>query len=322
MTSGVIIVAVLFTVFGGLFVFLLMQYMRQIGKSVDDSNRRQDEMYKTFVQTLQKNSSDLNERLDKSAAIIQGVQREIGTMSEIGRSMKDLQEYLASPKLRGNLGEQVLSQALQELLPKDLYELQYPFKSGEKVDAVIKISDHLIPVDSKFPVENYRAMNKAETEREKESYKKMFLKDVQKHIDDIARKYILTDEKTVDYAIMYVPSEGIYYEMISNQNLFDYSNNQRILLVSPTSFYAYLKAILMSFQGQTIQKQAREILNVLAATRKDYEKVEEALSVLEKHLTNAFNQLQNVGKFFVRLGQKLDGTKLLESGGSNKHTTE
>src|SRR3989344_8113441 len=94
------------TIFGGLFIFLLSQYLKQIGRSVEESNRRQDELYKTFISTLQKNSSDLNERLDKSAFVIQGVQKEIGAMSEIGRSMKDLQEYLSSPKIRGNIGEQ------------------------------------------------------------------------------------------------------------------------------------------------------------------------------------------------------------------------
>lgn len=313
MNLETLVVAVLLISFGGVFVFLLVQYLKQISKNVEEGNRRQDDLYKTFITTLQKNSSDLNERLDKAAYVIQGVQKEIGTMSEIGRSMKDLQEYLASPKLRGNLGEQVLSQVLQQLLPKDLYELQYTFKSGEKVDAMVRLNDYIIPIDSKFPVENYRAMNKAEKDTDKEEFRKLFIKDVKKHIDDIARKYILTDEQTVDYAIMYVPSEGVYYEMITNQKLFDYSNEQRVLLVSPTSFYAYLKAILMSFQGQTIQQKAREIITILTATRKDYEKVEEALSVLEKHLTNAYNQLQNVSKFFMRLGQKLEGTKMLES---------
>ncbi|MFA6005485.1 MAG: DNA recombination protein RmuC [Patescibacteria group bacterium] len=313
------VVGLLVVFIGGIFVFLLVQYLKQISKNVEEGNRRQDDLYKTFITTLQKNSSDLNARLDNAAHVIQGVQKEIGTMSEIGRSMKDLQEYLASPKLRGNLGEQVLSQALQQLLPHDLYELQYAFKGGEKVDAIVRLNDYIIPIDSKFPVENYRAMNKAEREADKEEYKKLFTKDVKKHIDDIARKYILTEEKTVDYAIMYIPSEGIYYEIITNQKLFDYSNAQRVLLVSPTSFYAYLKAILMSFQGQTIQQKAREILNILTATRKDYEKVEESLSILEKHLTNAYNQMQNVGKFFVRLGQKLEGTKLLESKKEDTH---
>ena len=319
MNLEALVIGFLVVFFSCIFLFLLVQYLKQISKNVEEGNRRQDDLYKTFITTLQKNSSDLNERLDKAAYVIQGVQKEIGTMSEIGRSMKDLQEYLASPKLRGNLGEQVLSQALQQLLPKDLYELQHTFKSGEKVDAIVRLNDYIIPIDSKFPVENYRAMNKAEKETDKEEFKKLFVKDVKKHIDDIARKYILTDEKTVDYAIMYVPSEGIYYEMITNQKLFDYSNQQRVLLVSPTSFYAYLKAILMSFQGQTIQQKAREIINILTATRKDYEKVEEALAVLEKHLTNAYNQLQNVGKFFMRLGQKLEGTKMLESKKEETH---
>jgi DNA recombination protein RmuC len=303
----------------------ILEFIRQVKEDQRESKRSIDDMSKfisesmskqsrSFVSVLQKNTADLNQRLDKAAQVIGGVQKNIGEMSEVGRAMKDLQEYLRSPKLRGNIGEQVLAEVLQQLLPKDLYTLQYSFKNGEKVDAVIKVGDSLIPVDAKFPMENFRRMNQEEKDLEKKQFRKDFKKDVKKHLNDIAKKYILTEEGTVDYAIMYIPSESIYYEVINSQELFDASRERRILVVSPMSFYAYLKAILMSFQGQTIQKKAKEILIILQATSKDYEKVEESLSILEKHLTNAYNQLQNVSKFFLRLGQKLTSTKMLESG--------
>lgn len=292
----------------------ILEFIGEVKKDLREANRRQDQMSQNVVTVLQRNTADLNARLDKASEVIGGVQKNIGEMNEIGRTMKDLQEYLRSPKLRGNIGEQVLNEVLQQLLPKDLFVIQYTFKTGEKVDAVIKVGQSLIPVDAKFPIENFRKMLKAEKEVDKEKLKKEFVRDVKKHIADISRKYILTDENTVDYAIMYIPSEAIYYEVINSETLFDYSKEQRILVVSPMSFYAYLKAILMSFQGQTIQKKAKEILTILSATRKDYEKVEESLSVLEKHFGNAYNQLQNVNKFFMRLGQKLATTKMLEGG--------
>jgi len=307
----------------------ILEFIREVKKDQRESKRSIDDMSKyitdsmskqnrSFVSVLQKNTADLNERLDKAAQVIGGVQKNIGEMSEVGRAMKDLQEYLSSPKLRGNIGEQVLAEALQQMFPKDLYKLQYTFKNGERVDAVIKIGDNLIPVDAKFPMENFRKMNKEEKTEGRKQFKKEFKKDVKRHFDAIAKKYILTEEDTVDYALMYIPSEAVYYEVINNQELFDYSRDKRVLVVSPMSFYAYLKAILMSFQGQTIQKKAKEILAILQATSKDYEKVEESLSILEKHFTNAYNQLQNVNKFFLRLGQKLATTKMLKSEEENK----
>lgn len=257
---------------------------------------------------LNEQNRNFNERLDNATRVISQVQRNIGEFSEIGRSMKDLQEFLNSPKLRGNLGEQVLKELLKQFLPSQTYKLQYPFKSGEKVDAVVLTSGGLIPIDSKFPMENFRKMS------EDKQYKKEFEKDVKKHIDDISRKYILTAEGTIDYALMYIPSEAVYYEIVNNESLFEYGGEKRVLPVSPTTFYAYLKAILMSFEGQKIEKQAKEILISLRSIKKDFEKTGENLNILQKHLTNAYNMMNNVFSSFNTLGQKIDGTQKLESG--------
>ena len=266
------------------------------------------EYLKTTNQRLERQGESFNQRLDNAAKIISGVQRNIGEFSEIGRGMKDLQQFLASPKLRGNIGEQVLKELLKQFLPQESFNLQYTFKSGEKVDAAIKTSAGIIPVDSKFPMENFRKM------QEDKTYAKIFESDVKKHIDDISRKYILTDEGTLDYALMYIPSEAVYYEIVNNQTLFDYAQSKRILPVSPTTFYAYIKAILMSFEGQKIEKQAQEILSSLRAIKKDYGKVEENLGTLQKHLVNATNMMGNVFTSFTNLGQKISSTQNLDSG--------
>ena len=266
------------------------------------------EYLKTTNQRLEKQGESFNQRLDNAAKVISGVQRNIGEFSEIGRGMKDLQQFLASPKLRGNIGEQVLKELLKQFLPQESFNLQYTFKSGEKVDAAIKTSAGIIPVDSKFPMENFRKM------QEDKAYAKIFESDVRKHIDDISRKYILTDEGTLDYALMYIPSEAVYYEIVNNQALFDYAQSKRILPVSPTTFYAYIKAILMSFEGQKIEKQAQEILSSLRAIKKDYGKVAENLGTLQKHLVNATNMMGNVFASFTNLGQKISSTSKLESG--------
>lgn len=260
---------------------------------------------KTTNTRLNEQTRTFNERLDNASRVIGEVQRKIGEFSEIGRGMKDLQEFLKSPKLRGNIGEQVLKEMLGQFLPKSSFNLQYTFKSGDKVDAAIKTQAGIIPIDSKFPMENFRKM------QEDKSFAKEFERDVRKHIDDISRKYILTEEGTIDYALMYVPSESVYYEVVNSQTLFDYAQGKRILPVSPTTFYAYIKAILMSFEGQKIEAKAREILATLRAVQKDYTKVEDNLSTLQKHLNNAYNMMTNVMTSFAHLGRKITSTNRL-----------
>lgn len=269
---------------------------------------------KVLLDSLQRNTQALNERLDNAARVIANVQKNIGEFSEIGRGMKDLQEFLRSPKLRGNVGEQVLKELLQQMLPKQAFHLQYTFKSGDKVDAAIKTAAGIVPVDSKFPMENFRKMTSAKTDAERKSSEKEFAKDVKKHIDDISKKYILTEEGTIDYALMYVPSEAVYYEVVNNPSLFDFAGAKRVLPVSPTTFYAYLRAILMSFEGQKIEKEARAILAALRAIQKDYNKVDDNLSTLQRHLNNAYNMMSNVLTSFTQLGQKITSTQSLGTG--------
>lgn len=269
------------------------------------------EWLKSTNSRLEEQARNFNERLDNAARVIMGVQKSVGEMSEIGRSMRDLQEFLRSPKLRGNIGEQVLKELLGQMLPKQSFHLQYAFKTGAVVDAAIVTSAGVIPIDSKFPMENFRKMSKAETEQEKELFQKEFYRDVKKHIDDISKKYILTDEGTIDYALMYLPSEAIYYEICNTDGLMDYSHERRVLPVSPTTFYAYLRSILMSFEGQKIEAQAKEILAAIKAIEKDYTKVGDNLGLLGKHLNNANNTMSTVLSGFGQLGQKISSTQRL-----------
>ena len=208
-----------------------------------------------------------------------------------------------------------MKELLTQYLPKQSFHLQYTFKSGDKVDAAIKTAAGIIPVDSKFPMENFRRMMKLSSEPASvgsyDEAKKEFERDVKKHIDDISAKYILTEEGTIDYALMYIPSEAVYYEIVNNEKLFDYSGEKRVLPVSPTTFYAYLRAILMSFEGQKIESQAKEILSALRAIQKDYGRVEDNLGILQKHLNNAYNMMGNVFTSFTQLGQKISSTQNL-----------
>lgn len=256
------------------------------------------EWLKSTSSRIENQNNSFNNRIDNTAKII----------SDLQKNISDFSNFLSSPKLRGNMGEQVLKELLKQFLPNHSFELQYTFKSGEKVDAIIKTSGGIIPIDSKFPMENFRKSEKDD------SFKKLFFSDIRKHIDDISRKYILTSEGTVDYALMYIPSEAVYYEIANNSDLFDYLTSKRVLAVSPSTFYAYMKAILMSFEGQKIEAQAKEILSSLRAIQKDYEKASDNLGILGKHLTNAHNMMDNVFSSFSTLGQKINSTQRLGDG--------
>ena len=265
-----------------------------------------------MVRTLQENSKQLNERLDKAAEVIRDVGKEVGQMSEIGRSMKELQDFLKSPKLRGNIGEQILKDLITQIFPKNSFHLQHRFKTGDIVDAAIQTDAGILPIDAKFPMENFQKMVKATTEEEINSFRKEFSRDIKKHIDAIAKKYILPDEGTMDFALMYVPSEAVFYELVNMDELIEYARAQRIYIVSPSTLYAHLQTILLSFEGKKLESQSKEVFRLLRALQIDYEKVNDSLDTLGKHIGNASNQFSNVNKGFAGLGQKLDSAKHLK----------
>ncbi|AKM79793.1 MAG: hypothetical protein UX85_C0001G0049 [Candidatus Beckwithbacteria bacterium GW2011_GWB1_47_15] len=263
----------------------------------------------TLTSSMQQSTKTLNERLDNAAKYIRDVAKEVGQMNELGQSMRELQVFLKSPKLRGNIGEQVLKDLISQSFPKDSFHLQYAFKSGDKVDAAIKTSAGILPIDSKFPLENFRKMTTADSKAERVAAKKEFARDVKKHVVAIASKYIFPEEGTLDLAIMYIPSEAVYHEIATTPALLEFAKTYRIYPVSPNTLYMVLQSLLLSFEGQKIEAKTREIFRLMRAIQKDYEKTESVLELLGKHLNNAYNQFANVAKSFNLLGQKLDSTR-------------
>lgn len=271
---------------------------------------------KALLTSLSENTRSLNERLDNAAKIIGSVQKNLGEMSEVGRGIKTLQEFLQSPKLRGGLGEEVLKDMIGQTFPKNAFHLQYPFKSGMKVDAVLKTEAGLLCIDSKFPMENFNLMVKGETESQRHKAKRDFTSDVKRHISDISRKYILPEEGTMDFALMYIPSEVVYYEIVNIPELSSFARANRVYPVSPNTLYAHLQVLLLSFEGKDLEQKSRQVFALLRAIQKDYSKVEDNLGVLQKHLNNAYNMMSSVFVSFTQLGQKLTTTKNL-GGGDN-----
>jgi len=265
-------------------------------------------------------SKSFNERLDGATHTISQLQRSLGEMSEIGKGIRTLQDFLQSPKLRGGLGEEVLKEMIGQTFPKNAFHLQYAFKSGVKVDAVLKTDAGLLCIDSKFPMENFNLMHKGETEVERNFAKKQFIIDVKKHIEDISRKYILPDEGTMDFALMYIPSEAVYYEAVNIPELSTFARRSRVYPVSPNTLYAHLQVLLLSFEGKDLEAKSKEVFRILRAIQTDYGKVEENLSTLQKHLNNAYNMMGNLFSSFNSLGQKISSTQRL--GDSKKSDKE
>ncbi len=255
---------------------------------------------------LKSTSSQLNDRLDNAARVISDVHKSLGEMSEVGRGIKSLQEFLQSPKLRGGIGEEVLKEMIGQTFPKNAFHLQYRFKTGGIVDAVLKTDAGLLCIDSKFPMENFNRMVKGE-----DGAKKDFIADVKKHITDISKKYILPDEGTMDFALMYIPSESVYYEVVNIRELSVAARNSRVYPVSPNTLYAHLQVLLQSFQGKELETKSRQVFQLLRAIQKDYSKVEENLGTLGRHVTNSYNTMSSVNQSFTLMGQKLSQTKSL-----------
>lgn len=264
--------------------------------------------------SMVRQTSAINQRLDKAAEVISTVSKSVGEMTELGRSMKDLQEFLRSPKMRGQIGEAVLKDILGQALPKQHFHLQYAFKGGEIVDAALQLEQGIIPIDAKFPMENFRKMQKAADEKETEVFRKLFITDVKKHVDAIATKYIRPQEGTLDFALMYIPSEPVYYEMISNApDLDDYAYRKRVRPVSPSTMYAYLRAIIMSLEGSKIEAQAGQILAALREIGAETEKFGSSLSVLTKHIKNAAASSDDVNTRYSRLSTKITNVQSIET---------
>jgi len=263
--------------------------------------------------SMVKQTRAINERLDRAAQVIAGVSKSVGEMTELGRSMRDLQEFLRSPKLRGQIGEAVLKDLLGQVLPKQNFHLQYAFKSGEIVDAALKLEQGIIPIDAKFPMENFRKMAKAGDEKEKNVHRKAFISDVKKHIDAIATKYIRPQEGTLDFALMYIPAEPVYYEILTNNpEIDDYAYRKRVRPVSPNTLYAYLRAIIMSLEGSKIEKQAGQILAALREIGDETEKFGGSLSILTKHIKNAAASSDDVNSRFARLSSRISTVQSIE----------
>ncbi len=265
-------------------------------------------------------SGEISKRLDNAARVIGDVQKNIGELSEasrqifeVGKNIATLQEILQPPKLRGGLGEQFLGELLAQVLPPQFFTLQYMFSNGERVDAVVRLGEKLVPIDSKFPLDNFKRIIECKTEEERKAYQKTFYRDVKKHIDDIASKYIVPNEGTYDFALLYIPAENVYYETITKDDSFgeekgilNYALKKKVIPVSPNSFYAYLQVIVLGLKGLQIEKDAQKILALLASLKKDLGGFQEDFQLVGRHITNAMNKFEEARRRLDKFNFKLE----------------
>ncbi len=290
---------------------------------------------------MQTSTGQINDRMDNAAKVVGEVKRSLGELGQatkqvfdVGKDIASLQEILKAPKLRGELGEFFLGDLLAQILPSANFALQHSFKNGTRVDAVIKLSNGLVPVDSKFPLENFRKFLDAPTDKEKLAAKRGFIKDVKNRIDEIATSYIQPDDGTFNFALMYIPAENVYYETIIKDDAFGderqiatYAFSKRVIPVSPNSFYAYLQTILLGLRGLEISKQAQSILTHLTALTNDFGQFSDDFEVLGKHLVNARTKHEDAQKKLDRFGEKLSsfsdvGSEACEAGEASEARQE
>lgn len=297
------------------FMLLVLKLFRDDLKSLRSSV---DLTKDTINSSLAGNTKDINDRLIRATEVIGDLKREAGAFSEVSRSMKDLQDYLRSPKLRGNIGEMVLKDLISQMFPASSYELQHTFKSGSIVDAIIKTDAGLLPIDSKFPMENFQKLMSTTSPNDQESLRRSFSRDIRAHVTAISKKYILPEENTLDFALMYIPSESVYYEVASSDELMDFARQNRVYPVSPNTLYAALQTILLSFEGKKIEQKAKEVFKLMRGIQKDFVKTSDSMMTLGGHLTNAYNKFSDVQTQFNTIGQKLSSTRQLTGDSDNE----
>jgi DNA recombination protein RmuC len=247
-------------------------------------------------------------QLNTQIGELQGANKQ---MLLLGTEVRRLQDILSSPKLRGQMGEWSLENLLSQILPKDSYKLQHPFKDGKIVDALIQMPDFSVPVDAKFPLPSFERLVNAQTDDEKLKMRKQFTRDVINHIDKIASDYIRPAEGTVDFAFCFIPAENVYYETIVKyaddaQDIVQYCLDKKVIPVSPNLLYAYLMTVAMGLHGLQIEKQAAEIRQNLKRLNASFAEFISNWDVLGKHLRNAYSQYEDGSKKLDRFGMQLE----------------
>lgn len=328
-TVLILIIVLFFLIFGGFFIFMIWQ------KNTDKKKMQIDENQSNQIKDLERRLTDLmistvkemRGSVDGGYQTMQNqmqsftreatqIREDLKQVQNVVKDVSTFQEIFKSPKLRGQWGEASLEHILGQHFPQELYQRQYLFSSGEQVDAILKLPDgRILPIDSKFPSENFEKMINTASETEKNFYKKAFLEDVKIKINEITTKYILPGEGTVDFALMYIPAEAIYYEVINNIgkeiDIASYAWSKKVILTSPNTIYLALRTIEHWFRDTQVTRQTQEILKRLAKVHQDSEKLMDDFRKLGSHLKNATSAYGDSEKRLSVLDERVE--KLIDT---------
>lgn len=282
---------------------VLQQQMSDLRSSFTENFLKQMEQIRSQMVNQYKDSVGLMERTNKnwsaqfetSQKAVTDVRTSLTRLEEatkkifeVGKDISGLNDILRAPKLRGNLGEYFLKDLLDQIMSPEQFQMQYKFKNGQIVDAVIKTADGLVPIDSKFPMESFRRMIETENGADRERLRKEFQRSVKERVKEISENYIRPSEKTLDFALMYIPAENIYYETIIRDDslgeegsLSEYATKRHVIPTSPNTLYSYLCTILMGLRGLKIEKEAEEIIRRIQRLNKEFEKFGEHFAKMD-----------------------------------------
>ncbi|OGX17440.1 MAG: hypothetical protein A3K83_06845 [Omnitrophica WOR_2 bacterium RBG_13_44_8b] len=305
------LLGLVFLLFAGVILAVVLKISSQVNERLNQMNQSILEANKTIGQSLG-NATNVFGSVHEKLGRLEETNRQI---YEISKDISSLQELLRAPKFRGSMGETLLENLLSQVLPKDHYQIQYRFKSGDAVDAVIRLGERLVPIDAKFSLENFQKMVETQDEQQKNVHRKKFIQDVKMRVDEIAAKYILPGENTYDFSLMYIPAENVYYETIIKEDLFSYCMSKKVIPVSPNTFYAYLQVICLGLKGLKIEENAKAILKNLSMLSVDIDKFKEDFLTLGTHLSNASSKYEDSSKRLDRFSDKLtniQNTKQIE----------
>jgi len=324
-----ILIAIFILLFGGFFV--MYRLLRDRGGQKDDKallllQNQINEIVKTLDSKLGESTRAIQRQFGESAKIVRDVTERLTKLDETNRQvvnfadqLKNLQDILKNPKQRGILGEYYLQTVLENVLPPGTFQMQYKFSDGVIVDAAVFIDKRIIPIDSKFSLENYNRMIEAREAGERKRYEAAFVSDLKNRIDETA-KYVKPQEDTMDFAFMFIPSEAVYYDLLINKvgslgedakNLVQYAAQKKVVIVSPTSFLAFLQTVLQGLRNQKISEQAKEIIKQVENLGRHLSSYEGYMGKLGKNLgttvsmyNQAYKELGKIDKDVLKISGK------------------
>lgn len=296
-------------------ILMLQNQLNEVNRTLDNKLGESTKMMQQQFGQALKSSQELTEKLVK----LEETNQQVKGFAE---QLQNLQDILKNPKQRGVLGEYYLETVLKNVLPPSAYQMQYSFKDGSIVDAVVFVQNKIIPIDAKFSLENYNKILQTTDQTERERLEKLFKQDLKNRIDETA-KYIKPGEKTMDFAFMFIPAEAIYYDLLVNQvgavkvstrDLIEYAfQEKRVIIVSPTSFFAYLQTVLQGLRALQIEEQAQEIRKNIEKLGRHILNYEDYFKKLGIQLGTTVNTYNLAGKEFKKIDK--DVFKITEKDG-------